>query len=172
VENRSSIGRFLYTTKGSNGGGPNEYILAQTFNVQDDGTLVIFDAFVRKMKQYRYPKGVVSVHALPEDILPVIRIAKLNSDTFLLAGNDRGSVKFKFYSKEQQRVFKTLSNRQLPQFMSTRAEDLYWYNRTLYYDPNYPSNTLYKVTDQLEVTPVLQLDFGQANFSMDYLLKR
>jgi hypothetical protein len=164
-------GRFLYTTKGSTGRGPNEYILAQTFNVLDDGTLAIFDAYVRKIKYYKHPQGIVSTYALPNDILPVTEMVKINADTFLLADPHPKESKFKFYSKKQKRVFKAYTDKQPVEFYAPRKEALFRYNNVIYCDPQYPSNMLYKLNEQLEMELVMQLDFGAANFSMDYLPK-
>lgn len=163
-----SVGNHLFGTGRLLGAGPTEYTSAVAFKVQAEDTLEIFDAISLRMRKYLYPNGFVSSYKLPQNILPSYQYEWLNSDTCVFSSGSTQNPVLTFYSKSRNKIIRKIEDEQETPFVKT-SNTLYKGNGRIYFSSPYPSNELYAITDDLEKKFVLQLDFGEYNFSMKNL---
>lgn len=165
-----NTGNFLYGTKEYLGLGPNDYKSVVSFRVLENDTIEVFDAISYEMRYFVYPVGFVSSYKIPKDILPAYQYAWLNKDTCVFSDGATENPTLKIYSKGRDKIIKKIEDKQKNQFVKT-SNTLYYVNDKLYFSPSYPSNELYVLNDRLNKELILQLDFGQYNFSMKNLPK-
>lgn len=174
--NRSGIqvygsnGKFIYSTEGHRGPGPNEYRTALSLNVLQNDTLEILDVPIFSLRKYVYPEGIVQSTALPRKLLPIESCTRLNEDTVIFVTGTTDNSSIKFYSKRKKRILNTIEDSQQKKLIRT-SEPLYQINGKLYVSATYPSNELYMLNGNMEKELVLQLDFGKYNFSIEDLPK-
>lgn len=174
----SKQGQFVFSTKDLIGKGPNEYASLVDFNINlFNDEIEILDAPSRKIKMYNLDGSFNRAILLAPELLPLGHFKPITKDTYVFytKGGQQRDESLLFYSLKMKKIIQKTGK--LPDnvhFLPTTMNvPFHQINEHVYFNYTFPSNSIYLIDKkQFDIIKILELDFGEYNFTIDDLPKK